>query len=108
MRPISAKTAVFVVPVGQAVLALRDLIIQGKAPGIAKQSDLFTDPVGHPKNHIKALAAYCHFAVIYGQSPVGLPMPASVARLPQAEELNALLQNLAWEAVKQHPLSGVE
>ena len=102
------KTAVFVVPVGQAVLALRNLVIQGEAPGIAKQSDLFTDPIGHPKNHIKALATYCHFAVIYGRSPVGLPMPASIAKLPQAEELNALLQNLAWDAAKQHPLSGVK
>ena len=102
------KTAVFVVPVGQAVLALRDLVIQGKAPGIAKQSELFTDPIGHPNSHVKALAAYCHYAVIYGRSPVGLPMPVSVSKLPRAEELNALLQKLAWEAVRQHPLSGVK
>ena len=100
------KPAVFVVPVGQAVLALRDLIIQGKAPGIAKQSELFTDPIGHPREHVKAIAAYCHFAVIYGRSPIGLPMPAAVAKLPESEKLNALLQQLAWDAVTQHPLSG--
>ncbi len=102
------KPAVFVVPVGQAVMALRDLIIQGKAPGIAKQSDLFTDPIGHPRDHVKAIAAYCHFADIYGRSPVGLPMPAAIAKLPEAEKLNALLQKLSWEAVTQHPLSGVK
>ncbi len=102
------KTAVFVVPVGQAVLALRELIINGQAPGIAKQSDLFTDPIGHPRDHVKALAAYCHYAVIYGRSPVGLPMPTAVAKLPEAEKLNALLQKLAWDAVTQHPLSGVK
>lgn len=101
------KPAVFVVPVGQAVMALRDLIIQGKAPGIAKQSDLFTDPIGHPRDHVKALAAYCHFAIIYGRTPVGLPVPAGIAKLPESEKLNALLQQLAWDAVIAHPLSGV-
>lgn len=102
------KPAVFVVPVGQAVMELRRLIIEGKAPGIAKQSDLFTDPIGHPRDHVKAIATYCHFAVIYGRSPVGLPMPAAIAKLPEAEKLNALLQKLSWDAVTQHPLSGVK
>lgn len=102
------RTAVFVVPVGQAVLALRSLILQGQAPGIAKQSDLFTDAIGHPREHIKALATYCHYAVIYGRSPVGLPIPAAIAKLPEAGKLNPLLQKLAWEAVTQHPLSGVK
>jgi hypothetical protein len=102
------KAVVFVVPVGQAVLELRNLIIQGKAPGIAKQSDLFTDPIGHPRDHVKALNTYCHYAVIYGRSPIGLSMPAAIAKLPEAEKLNALLQKLAWDAVIQHPLSGVK
>lgn len=101
------KPAVFVVPVGQAVLELRRLIIEGKAPGIAKQSDLFTDAIGHPRDHVKAVATYCHYAVIYGRSPVGLPMPAAIAKLPEAGKLNALLQKLAWDAVISHPLSGV-
>ncbi|MDZ4404258.1 hypothetical protein [Prosthecobacter sp.] len=102
------KPAVFVVPIGQAVMELRRLIIEGKAPGIAKQSDLFTDAIGHPRDHVKAIATYCHFAVIYGRSPVGLPMPAAIAKLPEAEKLNALLQKLSWDAVTQHPLSGVK
>ena len=102
------KPAVFVVPVGQAVMELRRLIIEGKAPGLAKQSDLFTDAIGHPRDHVKAIATYCHFAVIYGSSPVGLPMPAAIAKLPEAEKLNALLQKLSWQAVTQHPLSGVK
>ncbi|MFO1483394.1 MAG: hypothetical protein U1F71_08565 [Verrucomicrobiaceae bacterium] len=108
VRELNAKPAVFVVPVGQAVMGLRRLIIEGKAPGIAKQSDLFTDPIGHPRDHVKALAAYCHYAVIYGRNPIGLPMPAAIAKLPEAENLNALLQKLAWDTVTQHPLSGVK
>jgi hypothetical protein len=104
----AGKTAVFVVPVGQAVLALREKVIKGEVPGVAKQSELFTDPIGHPRDHIKALATYCHFAVIYGRNPEGLPVPTAIAKLPESEKLNRLLQELAWDAVTQHPLSGVK
>ena len=34
--------------------------------------------------------------------------PAAIAKLPEAEKLNALLQKLAWDAVTQHPLSCVK
>lgn len=104
----AGKSAVFVVPVGQAVLALREKVIKGEAPGISKQSELFTDPLGHPHVHIKVLAAYCHFAVIYQRSPISLPVPASMAKLPEAEKLNRMLQEIAWQAVTSHPLSGVK
>lgn len=104
----AGKNAVFVVPAGQAVLALREKVIKGEAPGISKQSELFTDPLGHPHAHIRVLAAYCHFAVIYQRSPIGLPVPVSMAKQSEAEKLNRLLQELAWQAVTQHPLSGVK
>jgi len=104
----AGKQAVFVVPVGQAVLALREKIIAGEAPGITKQSELFRDPIGHPNGQIMALATYCHFAVIYGRSPVGLPVPTIIAKLPEAEKLNTMLQQIAWDAVTSHPLSGVK
>ncbi len=102
------KTVISVVPVGQAVLALREKVIKGEVPGVKKQSELFTDPVGHPQNHIKALADYCHFAVIYRTNPVGLPVLSFLTKQPEAEKLNRLLQELAWDAVTSHPLSGVK
>jgi len=46
--------------------------------------------------------------VIYGRSPVGLPMPNAIAKLPDAEKLNRMLQEIAWDAVTQHPLSGIK
>ncbi len=104
------KTVVFIVPVGQAVIALREKIIAGQAPGLKNQEDLFTDPIGHVKAPVQALNAYCHYAVIYRKSPVGLPAPTVLTKgkepLPD-EKLNKLLQELAWEAVTAHPLSGV-
>ena len=101
------KEAVFVVPVGQAVLALREKIVAGEAPGLKKQSDLFTDPIGHAKAPLEALVAYCHYAVLYKRSPVGLDVPAVLSKAAEAKALNRLLQEIAWEAVTRHPLSGV-
>jgi hypothetical protein len=105
------KEAVFVVPVGQAVIALREKIIAGQAPGLKMQDDLFTDAIGHVKPPVQALASYCQFAVIYRRTPVGLGMPTVLAKANNPnwdEKLNRLLQELAWDAVTQHPLSGVK
>jgi hypothetical protein len=105
------KEAVYIVPVGQAVIALREKVIAGQAPGIKVQEDLFTDAIGHAKDPIMVLNAYCHYAVIYRKSPIGLPAPDTLkkAKLGDDEEkLNTLLQELAWNAVTKHPLSGVK
>lgn len=106
------KTLVFVTPVGQAVVALREKVIAGEVPGIKKQSELFTDPIGHCTGPIQVLTAYCHFATIYKRSPVGLPAPKAITFKFTADEetlakLNMLLQQIAWNAVTSHPLSGV-
>lgn len=105
------KTCVFAVPVGQAILKLRERIIAGTAPGLKSQEDLFTDPLGHPKPVLQVLLAYAHHAVIYRKSPVGLPMPQALqaAKLSPGDTtaLNQLLQELAWNAVVHHPLSAV-
>lgn len=101
------KPAVRIVPVGRAVFALRERVAQGTAPGIAKQSDLFRDDLGHPQPPLAALVTYCHFAAVYGRSPVGLPVPATLKSWPEAGAMNRLLQELAWQAVISYPLSGV-
>ena len=114
------KQVLYVVPCCQAVTLLRDKIMEGKAPGIKDQNVLFLDTIGHPTPVIMALAAYCHYAVIYRRTPVGLPLPADSLRStgkspnlldsvvnPDAAKLNTLLQELAWQAVTGDPLAGV-
>ena len=101
------RETVHIVPVGAAVFALRERVAEGKAPGVAKQSELFKDDHGHPSPPLALLVTYCHFAAIHQRSPVGLPVPASIKDRPQAVELNLLLQQLAWDAVTNYPLSGV-
>ena len=102
------REAVHILPVFDAVFALRERIAKGIAPGLTKQTDLFRDDIGHPREPLAALVTYCHFAAISGRSPVGLPVPAELQRLPQAAALNTLLQQLAWDAVTAYPMSGVK
>lgn len=104
------KTVLFEVPAPQAVIALREKIIEGKAPGLKTQENLFTDALGHGTAPLQVLVAYCNYAVIYRRSPVGLPVPNALkpAKFGDDEEkLNRLLQEIAWETVTQHPLSGI-
>lgn len=96
-------TAVFIVPVGDAVVKLRGLVVDGQFPGIKVQSELFTDPIGHAGPPVQALAAYCNYVAIYRVSPVGLKLPgASVS-----EAQHAILQKLAWETVSKYPYAGI-
>jgi acetyl esterase/lipase len=105
------KTVLYIAPAPQAVIALREKIIAGEAPGLKTQEDLFTDELGHGKPPLMALVGYVNYATIYRRSPIGLPVPAILkqANLGDNEEpLNRLLQELAWDVVMQHPLSGVQ
>lgn len=102
-------SAVLVVPVGAATIDRREKIVAGEAPGLKSQEELFSDDWGHPRLPLRVLASYCHFAVIYRRSPVGLPMPVEMekAKIPEYEKLNLLLQELAWNAVLRNPLTGL-
>ena len=105
------RTTLFVAPAPQALIALREKILAKQAPGLMTQSALFTDAVGHGTAPLMALVSYCNYATIYRRSPVGLPVPEILkrAKLGEDEEkLNKLLQELAWDAVTAHPLSGVK
>jgi antitoxin (DNA-binding transcriptional repressor) of toxin-antitoxin stability system len=113
VRALNAKhgrPVAFVVPAPQSLIALRERIIDGKAPGLKTQGALFTDALGHGTAPLKVLVAYCNYAVVYRRSPVGLTAPAALraANLGENEApLNRLLQELAWDAATGHPLSGV-
>lgn len=100
----AGKDVAFVMPVGDAVVKLRELVEAGKVPGVTKQSELFRDTIGHGNAPILALTAYCNFACITGKSPVGLTAkPGGIS-----DEMNTLLQQIAWDTVSSYPLSGVK
>jgi hypothetical protein len=106
------KDEVLIVPVGMAAVTLREKIIKGEAPGLKAQADLFRDNWGHALLPLQLLSSYCHFAVIYRKSPVGLPLPLAFRTLKDMSDddkakLNTLLQQIAWDTVSAHPMSGV-
>ncbi|MFN7564043.1 MAG: hypothetical protein ACK5TH_19905 [Prosthecobacter sp.] len=106
------KDAVLIVPVGMAAVTLREKIIKGEAPGLKQQSELFRDNWGHAQLPLQLLSSYCHYAVIYRKSPVGLPVPPAFRTLKDMSDddkakLNTLLQQIAWDTVRAHPMSGI-
>ncbi len=96
--------SVFIVPVGDAVVALRRKVKAGEFPGVAKQSGLFRDPIGHGLGQIQALAACCNFAAIYRRSPVGLKLSEPGV----TDEQIAILEQIAWETVSRYDHSGID
>src|SRR5262249_12615785 len=104
-RPVA-----FLVPAGDALVRLRARAAKGEVPGLARQSDVFRDDLGHGKLPVYVLVAYCHYAVIYGRSPVGLAVPDTMARAGLGDNTaaaNRALQEVAWEAVTAEPASGI-
>lgn len=100
------RDVIRIVPVNDAVLRLRERVAAGDVPGIARQSELFTDPIGHGKAPVMALATYCNFACLYGRSPVGLD--DGDQQLDSIHpELRPVLQQIAWDVVTANPMSGV-
>lgn len=89
---------------GQALL--RAQIIDGKVEGVKKQSELYSDAMGHVSELGQRLNAYTVFAAIYGESPVGLHVPEwekSGDTVLRAQGLS--LQKAAWAAVQAVPVT---
>jgi hypothetical protein len=105
------KRALYLAPSAQALVALRTRIYNKEMPGLTTQGELFKDPISHPAPPLEALNTYLHFAVIYGQSPVGLPMPSLLKNANKEawnDKFNRTLQEIAWDSATTYPYSGVK
>ena len=106
------RQVVLLVPTSQAHAALRTMVYNKEIPGLTKQAELFADTIGHPTAPVQALNAYLHFAVIYGRSPVGLPIPAVLRNSGKPQwndaKFNLALQELAWKMVKDYAPAGIK
>src|SRR5262249_28988347 len=104
------KKVLYLVPSAQATIALRAKIHSKEMPGLTSQAELFRDAISHPAAPLEALNTYLHYAVIYGQSPVGLPTPSLLKKANKEgwdDKFNRSLQEIAWETVTSYPYSGV-
>jgi hypothetical protein len=102
------KPVAFLVPAGTAVVRLRELVAEGKVPGITHPSKLFRDDIGHANDEVSHLVIYVNYAALYRRSPAGLPGLTRTGAIPTApSEVELLLQDIAWKTVIAEPLSGV-
>ncbi|MFN4157623.1 MAG: hypothetical protein ACK4GO_04365 [Gemmobacter sp.] len=108
---------VHVIPAGQVMAALVRAIEAGEVPGLSRRQDLFAvTPEGVPDPiHLNDIGAYAvaltHVAVLYGQSPEGLPhallrADGTPATAP-GPEAAAAMQRLVWRMVTGYRLAGV-
>jgi len=100
-----------VIPAGQALAAVvRAIEGRGGIEGIAGRADFFIDDI-HLSDLGLYLVALTHYAVLYRQSPVGLPHALSRADGTPADapgpDAARLMQEVVWATVTGYPRSGV-
>ncbi len=103
------RTIMTLVPSAQALVELRTRIAEKRIPGLERQEELFVDAV-HPSPPLEALNTYLHYAVLYGRSPVGLPVAAplkAAGRREWGEGFSRTLQEIAWETASRYAYSGL-
>jgi hypothetical protein len=108
---------IHLIPGGQVLAAATRAIEVGQVPGLTSREALFSrdaagavDPI-----HLNDLGAYLialtHFAVLYHQSPKGLPATLRRAdgqlATPLPEAAVEPLQRLVWQVVSGYALTGV-
>lgn len=101
-RPEGAP-AMVLIPAGQAMAHLSDLIQQGELGAVNDIRDLFSDDI-HPNDLGFYFLTMLQYAVITGESPVGLPHRLSDPwgqpyRTPNAQ-LAERFQSIAWEVAE--------
>lgn len=98
------KKVVYLVPVGDAFVQMRALVVSGNFPGVTKQSELFNDDMPHQGRLGSLLQDYCIFVALYQRSPVGLNVTLDKTI---TDEQAAILQKIAWETVSKYPHAGI-
>jgi hypothetical protein len=101
-----------VIPGGQAFARLSDRIENGEVPGLTSVFDLFLD-----EHHLDARGNYfiacVMYAVIHGESPVGLPNQLTTEYdvlytvYPTSAQA-AIMQETAWQTVCDYQRDGVD
>ena len=100
------REVAFMVPIGEAVIRLRELTIAGELPGVTRQSELFRDALGHATQPTMDLVSYAWFAALYNRNPKAMTSLVN-AEDPNAPAQHEVLQRLAWDCVVEEPMSGI-
>ena len=99
------------VPLGTAVVRLREMVAAGTLPGFDKPSKLFGDNIGHALPPVSHMATYMFYAALFHRDPRPLPGLGSnnwtKALGKPPEGLTAILKQIAWDTMQAEPLSGL-
>jgi len=108
---------VFILPTSDAMVLAAKHFIRGELPGIdglhrvigKQERSLWKDQLGHLGPGLERLEGYVFYATLYGQSPElikdTIPFGGN-ANFPNAT-LDQMFRKIAWQAVVEHPYSGV-
>tara|TARA_R110002096_G_scaffold424968_1_gene633288 strand:+ start:668 stop:1894 length:1227 start_codon:yes stop_codon:yes gene_type:complete len=108
---------VFIMPTSNAMTIAAKHFIRGKLPGIeglhkvigGKDRSLWKDQLGHLGPGFDRLEGYVFYATLYGKSPELIETKINFdgkSDFP-SPALDKVFRKIAWQAVIDHPLSGV-
>jgi hypothetical protein len=96
------------VPVGNAVVRLREMIAEGTLPGFEKPSQLFHDDIGHGKAPIAQLMNFMYYIALFRKEPRELPgLGTNGWRKEDGSPdpaLGAILKQIAWDTMREEPM----
>ncbi len=115
MRPAlamqDAPQPIYLIPGGQVMAAIADALERdGPVGPLTGHADLFSDNI-HFNDYGAYLIALTHYAVLYQQSPVGLPHQLLRADGSAADDVGPeaalMMQTIVWDVVTSLPRTGV-
>lgn len=107
---------VFIMPTSDAMILAAKAQRRGELPGIdgihrivgGNQKSIWRDQLGHLGAELEWLEGYVFYSTIYQRKATSeisiAPTNSRIARV--SEELHHVFQEIAWKAVREHPLSG--
>jgi len=100
---VSGIAGVYIAPAGEVMYELNKKMLAGQVQGFSSILDIYSDGV-HLNGNGSYINGCTYYAVMYGESPQGLPYaPYGVTDASYA----ALVQTVAWQVVTSYQYSGV-
>ena len=109
---------VFIMPTSDAMVLAAEYYLRGKLPGVqglhksvgGKDRSLWRDRLGHLGPGFDRLEGYVFYATLYGRSPELIKGDIAFGGDKEfpSRTLDRTFRKIAWQAVINHPLSGVK
>jgi hypothetical protein len=108
---------IFILPTSDAMVLAAKHFVRGELPGIEglhrvigkKERSLWKDQIGHLGPGLERLEGYVFYSTLYGRSPERIDQKIKFGgngKFP-SDDLDQIFRKIAWQAVKEHPDTGV-